>query len=1064
MNVRVPVTFGPFRLDAEGLTLSCAEREVSLQPKALQLLVHLAGHPNRTLTKSQLIDHLWPNTFVSENSLAVAINAIRTALGESAARPRYVQTLARRGYRFVLPDPPSPAVQCLVDPPSVVGRDQELAQLERWWSESSTSGQVAFVIGEVGSGKTTVVEQFAARLERSPASPAILSGRCLALQGAGAPFLPLLEALRGGLQGPERELLAASLKQYAPTWFQQFPTLAVEARPAQEARERLPTFDRAQLLGELIDALQAFGRNKPLLCIIEDLHWVDPSSVDWIAVLCARPGGSGFSLLGTFRAEGVPSNNVALSSLQLALRRSGRSRELVLGGLTIEHLELLLAVRFPNNDFAGGLAPLLHRRTEGHALFATRILDLLIERGDLCQQLGRWVLRRPLGAIELDAPRVVLDAIRERTDGLSQVERRTLRQASVLGDELESATLARLLDVDELVLEERLRRLETVHGVLVEMNESGGGLPHVGVRFRFSHVLFRESAYAELGLGERVALHLRLARLLTQGADPLDAARAVELALHFERGRDFEQAVVWLARAADGAGRVHSDVEALRHLERGLELISRVDRVYGLAWGAVLSCKLGWLHLRSRHGALGKLAFEAALDRARALRALERTPRGTAVFSTVLEFLEQPYADAFGLSAAAQVVPDARRLGPACLEVAALQGVWAVERWVSIEGVSVVSEQLMALAQAVDSAAVRAHALVACGQADVVAGRLGAARAHLDEALSLCRKERHDALLPLLLCTRADVSLITADFAAAEQDASVALCASFALNGVGRALASRGLARGKLGRVAEALADFHEVERIFEQSGRANPYTWRGAWLHRELGDGEGAVRRSMSSASTWREQFPAERWALAELRLGLDQAASGHSFEAQQSLQEAARAMHGFSGQPLLVELGRRELETAIAVSGGLDEPAALACAERWMQLADAHGAREDQVHARLEIARLLRATQPALALAAIEVALGHLEGHPMPFSAYKLLATRAQLADLLGQAGAKAARSRASALVEEIAGAIGDAALEDGFRRVARSWQEHPSSVQLARRCPELTRDDTTSRTQGN
>jgi DNA-binding winged helix-turn-helix (wHTH) protein/tetratricopeptide (TPR) repeat protein len=1042
MTQRVPVRFGPFQLDGEGTTLSREGREVPLQPKALELLVLLASHPNQTLTKNQLMARLWPDTFVSESSLTVAVNAVRKALGESAARPHYVRTLARRGYRFALA--PSPASEGRTSSSlRAVGRERELALLERWWSDSSGSAHVAFVIGEAGSGKTTLVEEFVARTAASPVPVTRLAGRCLALSGAGAPFLPFLEALRLGLAGPEREGLAAALQRHAPTWCRQFPALARQAPRANEERDRLPIFDRAQLLGELADALLAYGRERPLLCILEDLHWVDPSSADLLAVLCARPAQPGFFLLCTFRVEGLERHNPAFARLQLALRHQARSREMVLGGLTPEHLEQLLAVRFPNNDFAGELALLLHRRTEGHALFATRILEVLLERGDVSQAEGRWVLKRAAGPLPLAVPRSVLDAIRERTDGLSEVERRTLRHASVLGDEFELATLARLSGVEDVLLEARLQRLHAVFGVLVE---EPGGPARVDARFRFAHVLFRESSYAELGLRERAALHLRLAHVLAESADPLDAARAAELAVHFERGRDFERAITWLAHAAEQAGRIHSDVEALRHLERGLELLPRLDHEGALAWGAALYMTLGWTQLHLRRGELSQLAFQAAVERARALRALGAAPRAVSAFTTVLEFFEQPYCDVFSGSAVPRLSPDARRLGPACLEAAALQGLWFIERWVSIEQLSLVAEQLLSLSVSLESSALRARALSARAQAEVVEGRLEAALRHLNEALELSPQQADAALWPLLLYTRADVLLLSADFAAAEADSSAALAGSANLGGVTRALMQRGVARGKLGRVTEALADFRQLDQLYERSGRANPYGWHGAWLRRELGDGAGALRLAQAGLCAWREQFPPERWAMAALQLGLEHAAGARSHEAQSSLEEASRAMRAFCGKPLLIELVRAQLESAIALLEERGRPSALACAERWAKLADAHGAREHQVQARLALALLERDAQPARAAATLDTAQLLLEHHPLPFSAYQLFATRAQLAERLGEPGAEAVLVRAQTLVDQIASHIDEAALQSSFADVAEGWLR-PASLAPAR-----------------
>src|SRR5687768_3303242 len=225
--------FGPFRLDAVERQLSREGTPVALTDKVFELLLLLVRHRGQALTKAELMDSLWPDTVVEENNLTVNISLLRKALGEGASERRYIETLSRRGYRFVAALRKSPASDTVTTtssgarpppPPSApfVGREQELSRLEEMFERArGGKGRVVFVTGAPGMGKTELCERLLRAASRDEPS-FIATGHCFEHYGTIEAYLPFLELIGQLLAGPDVELVLPLLLRHAPTWAAQF--------------------------------------------------------------------------------------------------------------------------------------------------------------------------------------------------------------------------------------------------------------------------------------------------------------------------------------------------------------------------------------------------------------------------------------------------------------------------------------------------------------------------------------------------------------------------------------------------------------------------------------------------------------------------------------------------------------------------------------------------------------------------------------------------------------------------------------------------------------------------
>jgi len=264
---------------------------VKLTPKTLVVLRHMVEHAGQVVAKEELFQAGWSGTVVSDAALAVCVQELRRALRDNAHRPRYLETVHRRGYRFigtvVSSYSPSPTLNPHPPVPLLVGREAELSQLQGWLEQAlAGKRQLAFLSGEPGIGKTTLAAAFLAHVA-AEATAWIGRGQCIEHYGAGEAYLPLLDALGRLCRGPDGQRVRALLEQYAPTWLVQMPALL--STVALEALQRKTNgATKERMLRELAEAVELITAERPLALVLEDLHWGDPSTLDWLAFMARR--------------------------------------------------------------------------------------------------------------------------------------------------------------------------------------------------------------------------------------------------------------------------------------------------------------------------------------------------------------------------------------------------------------------------------------------------------------------------------------------------------------------------------------------------------------------------------------------------------------------------------------------------------------------------------------------------------------------------------------------------------------------------------------------------------
>ena len=550
------LAFGQFRLDRANALLWRGQDRVLLAPKPFEVLCCLIGRPGELVTKDELLDAVWSDLHVSESSLTVAMNALRSALGDDRQAPNYIETVTRRGYRFIASVTAvrsSSAEKPIEEEASVsedmadqrrswrVGRAVPLEILESVLQQVQAGRrQVVFVTGEAGIGKTTFVQMAMERMEQRGMG-ALHSG-CTELFGTHEAFLPLIEALHELCRGADGPSLLTSLRDHAPTWLAQMPGFLREEDRAAFQQEVFGA-TRERMLREFSDLMESLAAKRPWVIILEDLHWSDLATVDALSRIARRDRKAAILVLATYRPMDVAAGGHPIRTVHQDLQIHGRCTELPLDRLTRAEVEHYLALRFGSADLAKGLVERVFARTSGQPLFVVSLVDHLIAQRAIVEVDGQWLLGTEEAIPQDSMPRDLREMIMRQIDHLTAEERGLLEIASAAGTDFLGAVGGRGDESQHPGSRAALR------GIGSDWPRGGFGRHDRMAKrgglwlLRLQHALYQEVLYQQTCAGASVdnaPARGRKSRARDMGPGVRRVASA--LALHFELGRDFPKA------------------------------------------------------------------------------------------------------------------------------------------------------------------------------------------------------------------------------------------------------------------------------------------------------------------------------------------------------------------------------------------------------------------------------------------------------------------------------------------------------------------------------------------
>ncbi|MGF6760751.1 DNA-binding winged helix-turn-helix (wHTH) protein/tetratricopeptide (TPR) repeat protein [Paraburkholderia sp. GAS33] len=583
-RIHTSLQFPGFQLDLSSQCLwrldpAQAATRIDLPPKTFAVLRHLVEHAQQLMSFYALLEAVWPDVHVQPEVLKGHVAAIRRALGDDASQPRYVETHRGQGYRFI-----APVGNLAVGGESgffarraerFVGRTPQLdALLAAHRRAEAGSRQIVFVTGEAGIGKTALVDEFLAAA--SQGDTRVMGGGCVEGYGGTEPYYPVLEALGRLCRGAGGEQVKTALVSIAPTWAILMPS-CVPADILDSLLARTLGAGRERMMREICDLLQTLARERPLLLVLDDLHWADFSTIDMLSALAQLEGPLRLMIVAVYRSDDASSVRHPVMKLNhtLLLRRACEVIELA--PLKPDSVGAWLMHGASLNPLDEELAHLVAERSGGNPLFMQAILEHLYEHGLAIRTVDGWHQTASAAQLREALPRTIVQVIEMRIRRLAARAQRMLEAASVAGLTFAPATTAEAaamsIEAFEDLCDSLARQGQFIRRAGVQSLPDGASAQS----FSFTHALVRSVFYDRQGLTRRSRSHRLIGeRLETLFPVGQRGSLSAELCWHFADAQQWDKALDYVRTALQTAKVRCAYREALAALDQADTLLARL--------------------------------------------------------------------------------------------------------------------------------------------------------------------------------------------------------------------------------------------------------------------------------------------------------------------------------------------------------------------------------------------------------------------------------------------------------------------------------------------------------
>jgi class 3 adenylate cyclase/predicted ATPase/energy-coupling factor transporter ATP-binding protein EcfA2 len=447
--------------------------------------------------------------------------------------------------------------------PFLVGRDEEVGLLRRRWVQSTASqGQVVLLSGEAGIGKTALAQTLHTYVGHEGGTR--ITFRCSPYHTHSALY-PVIDYLQRLLRLERNEPAEARLAKLEQALYpsrqplaEVVPLLAaLLAVPLPEERYPAMTLSPQQQRQQTQDVLVAWlfeaAEHQPVLAIYEDLHWADPSTLEWLGMVLEQAPTVPMLHMLTFRPDFAPPWLMRSHMTPMTLNR-------------LEHpqVEALITHLAGGKALPAEVVEHIVAKTDGVPLFVEELTKTILESELLRADTDHYVLTGSLAAVPI--PTTLQDSLMARLDRLPG-SKELAQLGAVLGREFPYELLRALAPLDEATLQTRLAQLGAA-----ELLYQRGRPPRA--RYIFKHALIQDTAYQSLLTSRRQQVHQQVAELLVEQFPETVETQPELVAQHYTGAGCTEQAIAYWQRAGQQALQRSADIEAIQHLTKGLELLA----------------------------------------------------------------------------------------------------------------------------------------------------------------------------------------------------------------------------------------------------------------------------------------------------------------------------------------------------------------------------------------------------------------------------------------------------------------------------------------------------------
>jgi predicted ATPase/DNA-binding CsgD family transcriptional regulator len=440
------------------------------------------------------------------------------------------------------------------------GRNQELETIQNMLQLAKESnGQCLLISGDAGIGKSRLT---AAAIQSAQQEDFILLHGVCFEQDSSLPYGPWMDGIRQYLALKTPEQIVENLGENTPEILKLIPEVSVYLNTSQPIYQLPPEADKRRLFEALLRFLGRLTGHQPLLVVLEDLHWGDETSLEFLHYCRRRFSQHPVLLIGTYRQDQI---SPQLKRLLSQMNRERLAVEIQLSPLSRHHVaEMIRSIFEIERPIKLDFLDMIEQLTGGNPFFVEEVLKSLVETGGIYLSNGVWK-RRPV--VELQVPSSTRDAVQGRLELLNDETQHLVTLMSVAGQQSTFELLQTLTKMEEGELIQRLKELIEAQFI----TETGPD------QFSFRHELTREAVYAGLMQRERMIQHRMIAETVEAVfADHLDMYLG-SLAMHYQKSRQWEKALHYARVAGEKALALYAPREALEHFNQAVEAAQQLS-------------------------------------------------------------------------------------------------------------------------------------------------------------------------------------------------------------------------------------------------------------------------------------------------------------------------------------------------------------------------------------------------------------------------------------------------------------------------------------------------------
>jgi predicted ATPase len=430
-------------------------------------------------------------------------------------------------------------------------------------------GSLVFVHGEAGIGKTRLVRELGAYARSRGVQ--VLYGRCPALfrMDGVPPYILWKEVIKEYLGKTTPEQLNRVIGFYPAEVAKLVPELSQKLRAFPQSLPISAEQEQNRLFEAVSQFITNISQENPLLVILDDLQWTDPSSLLLLHYLARGVQKTPLLLLGAYRSTDIDSKH-PLSPVLTELRRERLPLSVSLKRMSLEEISEMIEQILKQDDVPPEFCRMVYEKTRGNPFFAEEVVESLKEEGIIYREDKKWKFKE---VSKIEFPESVKIVLKARFNRLDDECQNVLTMASFVGNDFTLEALSALTGIEENKLLELMDRMLKT-GLIKEREVRGEGV------CSFADILVRDMVYEEVSLLKRKKLHGVVGSALEKVYAKKIDEHSGELASHFLESGDKEKALDYFLKAGEKAAKIHANTEAISYFQSALRLLDDIEGKY----------------------------------------------------------------------------------------------------------------------------------------------------------------------------------------------------------------------------------------------------------------------------------------------------------------------------------------------------------------------------------------------------------------------------------------------------------------------------------------------------